>query len=248
MFLPTVQGTIRRRLLVNFRVDPDVMAALLPAPFTPKIQAGTAIAGICLIRLEGIRPRHVPESLGLASENAAHRVAVRWNEGAEPREGVFIPRRDTGSHLNHLAGGRVFPGEHHFADFDVSEADDALSISMSSRDGSASLSVRGRVADTLPASSCFASIEEASRFFETGSVGFSVTRKPGELQGLELRTKSWRVEPFAVDDVRSSYFEDVNLFPPGSVVFDHALLMRDVAHEWHAVDDLFVEPRREEAR
>jgi hypothetical protein len=77
MRLPVLQGVIRRRILVNFRVDPGVMQAQLPSRFRPKLHRGHAIAGICLIRLESVRPRFVPRLLGFSSENAAHRVAVR---------------------------------------------------------------------------------------------------------------------------------------------------------------------------
>jgi len=243
VLLPTVHGIIRRRLLVNFRVDPGVMARHLPSPFVPKLHDGHAVAGICLIRLEHIRPRHVPEALGVSSENAAHRVAVRWEGAGDEREAVFIPRRDTDSSFNALVGGRLFPGEHHLSTFRVTEGRDSLGIEMSARDGSVTLSVRGGIASELPKSSCFSSPEEASRFFETGSLGYSVTRRPGELHGLELRTKSWKVEPFAVDEVRSTFFENETSFPPGSVAFDHALIMRNVEHEWNGADDLFVEPR-----
>ena len=115
MRLPTVAGVIRRRLLLNFRVDPDVIAKQLPAPFVPKLHKGHAVAGICLIRLEHIRPLGIPRVLGFSSENAAHRIAVQWQAGGVPQEGVFIPRRDSDSWINQLAGGRVFPGEHHAA-------------------------------------------------------------------------------------------------------------------------------------
>jgi uncharacterized protein YqjF (DUF2071 family) len=122
MKFPVIQGIIRRRILVNFRVDPEIIQPQLPKGFQPKLYAGQAIAGICLIRLEEIRPRFLPAPLGVTSENAAHRIAIRWRDGSgDPREGVFIPRRDTSSYLNHLAGGRLFPGEHHRADFTVSD-------------------------------------------------------------------------------------------------------------------------------
>ena len=126
MRFPKVHGVIRRRLLVNFRVDPAVLQRQMPSPFRPKLHDGQAIAGVCLIRLEEIRPKRVPRALGLASENAAHRMAVVWDENGSLREGVFIPRRDTGSLISHLAGGRVFPGEHHRATFDVEEAGDRI--------------------------------------------------------------------------------------------------------------------------
>ncbi len=56
MRLPVIRGVIDRRILVNYRVDPDVMARIVPSPFRPQIVGGYAIAGICLIRLRRIRP------------------------------------------------------------------------------------------------------------------------------------------------------------------------------------------------
>jgi len=38
MRLPTIQGVIRRRILVNFRADPGVIQSQLPARFRPKLQ------------------------------------------------------------------------------------------------------------------------------------------------------------------------------------------------------------------
>jgi uncharacterized protein DUF2071 len=240
MGLPVIQGVIRRRILVNFRVDPRVMQVQLPPRFRPKLHEGNAIAGICLIRLEAVRPRLVPEFLGLSSENAAHRIAVRWQaEGAE-KEGVFIPRRDTGSVMNQLAGGRLFPGEHHRARFTVREGSDSIDLSMQSNDREVSVRVRGSLGGQLPSSSCFSSLAEASGFFEPGSLGYSVTSEAGRLDGIELRTHSWRVEPLQVEEVHSSYFSDEARFPKGSVEFDCALLMRNVGHEWHGAEDLYV--------
>ena len=240
MRLPVIQGVIQRRILVNFRVDPAVMQALLPSRFLPKLQEGHAIAGICLIRLDSIRPRFVPPLIGLSSENAAHRVAVRWQAAGAERAGVFIPRRDTGSALNHLAGGRLFPGEHHRARFTVQEDSASIALSMQSDDQKVSVRFRGRPGGSLPRSSCFASLAEASGFFEPGSVGYSMTRDAGRLDGIKLRTHAWRVEPLQVEEVYSSYFSDDARFPKGSVEFDCALLMRNLGHEWHSVEDLYV--------
>jgi uncharacterized protein YqjF (DUF2071 family) len=121
-------GLIRRRVLVNFRVDPVVIQRQLPSKFRPKFQNGSAVAGVCLIRLENIRPKLVPKGFGFSSENAAHRIAVTWEDETGPHEGVYIPRRDTASLINHLAGGRLFPGEHHRARFRVEEHDNDLYI------------------------------------------------------------------------------------------------------------------------
>lgn len=240
MRLPTIQGIIRRRILANFRIDPEVMQQHIPARFRPKLHEGFAVAGICLIRLEHIRPRLMPKVVGLNSENAAHRVAVLWDEGGATREGVFISRRDTSSQLNHLLGGRIFPGEHHQASFSVAESGSKIRFAMKSADALVAVEIEGETATALPSSSIFPSVAAASSFFEGGSLGYSVTSDPDRLDGLKLETKEWRVEPLQTSRVYSSYFLDEAKFPPGSIEFDHALIMRNVAHEWHSADDLYV--------
>ncbi len=240
MRLPVIQGIIRRRILANFRVDPETIQREIPARFQPKLQSGFAVAGICLIRLEHIRPRSLPEIIGLNSENAAHRVAVTWDEDGATREGVFISRRDTGSEISHLLGGRIFPGEHHHAYFSVSESESEITLSMKSDDAAVTLEIAGSIAQELPAKSVFSSLADASSFFEGGSVGYSVTSDPGRLDGLKLETKEWRVEPLEVKRIYSSYFSDETKFPKGTVEFDHALIMRNIQHEWHSADDLYV--------
>jgi uncharacterized protein YqjF (DUF2071 family) len=238
---PVLRGRIARRILLNFRVDPGVMARALPATVSPSLVAGHAIAGVCLIRLEGVRPRGLPSAIGIDSENAAHRVAVRvgGEAGGPARDAVYIFRRDTGSRLNHFAGGRIFPGEHHLARFDVRDDGEHVAIDIASEDGTG-VRLRARPADALPAGSCFGSLDEASRFFERGCVGYSVTGDPGRLDGLRLETDGWAVRPLAVDEAFSSIFADPSRFPPGSVTLDCALLMRDVEHSWDPEPDLLV--------
>lgn len=238
MKLPAIRGVIDRRILVNFQVDPEVLSKFLPAPFSPQLVSGSGIAGVCLIRLKEIRPRLVPSRFGVSSENAAHRIAVEWSSHGQVQEGVYIPRRDTTSRLNIFLGGRLFPGFHHPADFEVEEADGSYSVALRSKDGQVRLEVAGRVASELPADSVFSSLEEASGFFERGAVGYSATPDPGRFDGLELRSLSWRVHPLAVERVYSSFFSDEEIFPKGSVRFDCALLMQGIEHEWHAREPL----------
>lgn len=240
MQVPVVQGIIERRILVNFRVDPAALAAVVPPPFRPKLVDGSAIAGICLTRLAAIRPRVLPASFGVASENAAHRIAVEWGSGPHTREGVYIPRRDSSSRLNRLLGGRLFPGMHHLAHFEVQESGDNYHVEMRSRDGATQVLVDGRVSSTLPSGSVFRSLPDASAFFERGALGYSATGRAGIYDGLELHSFGWRVEPLTITAVRSSFFEDASRFPRGAVEFDCALLMRNIQHEWRAREQLCV--------
>jgi len=238
MQLPVIQGVIDRRILINYHVDPEVIARVLPAPFHPKIINGSSIAGVCLIRLKNERPLFVPPFLGFDSENAAHRIAVTWDENGRQREGVYVPRRDTSSRFNALAGGRLFPGLQHHAKFQVRESADRLEISLQSDDSQTRLSTAGGLATKLSDCSIFSSLSEASSFFEAGSIGYSATESPSRFDGIELCCRSWSVEPLDMDHVQSSFFEDRSKFPKGSIDFDCALLMRNIEHEWRGRENL----------
>jgi hypothetical protein len=233
MPIPVVRGVIDRRILLNFRVDPKVLSRILPDPFRPKLVHGAGMAGVCLIRLRQIRPKFVPAFLGVSSENAAHRIAVEWEQNGQQREGVFIPRRDTSSWLNTIVGGTLFPGLHHHSQFQVHEHDDHYRIVLDSDDRQTHLLVEAHVSAEFQADSIFGSLQEASAFFERGSLGYSLTNQGGAFDGLELRSRNWQVTPLTIEHVESSFFEDRSLFPVGSVVFDSALLMLGIDHEWH---------------
>jgi hypothetical protein len=240
MRVPNVHGVIRRRLLVNFRVDAGVAQRQLPAPFRPKLHDGFAVGGICLIRLEDIRPRRFPRMLGVSSENAAHRFAVTWSDADGEHEGVYIPRRDSGSLINQLAGGRLFPGEHRRAKFEVNERGDDVTLTMRSTDGEVSVDVAATVVPDFPSGSIFASLEEASSFFEPGALGYSATAGGHKLDGIILRTKRWEVQPLRVERVASTYFSDVSRFPAGTIQFDCALIMRNIEHDWSSAAPMYV--------
>ncbi len=122
--------------------------------------------------------------------------------------GVFIPRRDTDSVFNQLVGGKVFPGEHHAARFRVEAYGERINFEVKSKDGEVAVEIRGRVAAELPAASGFGTLAEASKFFEPGSLGYSVTGDAARLDGLTLKTKTWKVEALDVEHVFSSYFAD----------------------------------------
>jgi hypothetical protein len=195
-----------------------------------------------LIRLEQIRPTFIGLRMGASSENAAHRVAVvRPGGGDHPDEGVYIPQRHTNSWLVLALGGRLFPGHHQRARFDVNDDGSQVELSMRSIDGSTQVLVCGKQVEGLPAGSAFPSVQAASTFFKGGAIGYSATSNATRLEGLKLVTPDWRVAPLQVTEVHSSWFADSERFPRGSVEFDCALVMRDISHRWLGQPDLYVE-------
>ncbi|MGW2435945.1 DUF2071 domain-containing protein [Streptomyces goshikiensis] len=238
MRAPRLASVIERRLLVNYRVDPDTVARLLPDGLRPQLVRGHAVAGICLLRLGSVRPAWAPAAAGLRSENAAHRISVERDGADGVESGVYIPRRDTASLVNRWAGGRVFPGEHGRADFTVRETEDTVRVAFATRDGSTEVDVTAEVTDSLEGSLLFSGLEEASAFFRDGSEGWSATRSGRSLDGMRLETDAWRVEPARITSARSSFFDDPERFPPGTAELDSVLVMRDVPVRWQPLPEL----------
>ncbi|WP_164835790.1 DUF2071 domain-containing protein [Actinacidiphila soli] len=229
---PRLSSVIERRLLVNYRLAPDAAAHLLPEPLRPQLVHGYAVAGICLLRLGNVRPAWAPKAFGLRSENAAHRIAVEWDGPDGVETGVYIPRRDTASRLNAWAGGRIFPGEHGRADFEVHETPDRVRVAYATWDGATQVDVTVELSDELRGSELFADLAAASRFFRGGARGFSATRSGRHLDGMELHTDAWHVEAGRVRSAASSFFDAPDRFPLGSATLDCALVMRNVPANW----------------
>jgi len=235
MKIPKIKGVIDRRILINYQIDKEVLENYLPKPFKPKLVNGKGIAGICLIRLKEIRPTGFPKQLGVGSENGAHRIAVEWTENGERKEGVYVPRRDTSSRLNALAGGTIFPGINHLAEFTVNEKEGNYEVGFVSEDKT-SLSIKAKETETWNTKSVFENLQCVSDFFEAGSVGYSPDKN--DYDGLELKAYNWKVSLLEVEQVRSSFFENEAIFPKGSVIFDNALLMKDIEHEWIGLEQI----------
>jgi hypothetical protein len=237
MYVPELQGVIARRLLLNYRVSPEVLERLLPEPFRPKLYRGYGIAGVCLIRFRQLRPRGLPAVCGFSSENAAFRVAVCWRENGRDRDGVFIWKRLTNSRCNAWLGGWLFPTVLRYARFRVSETSSRLTISVS-ESGDEDLRVVAERVQQWQGNSVFAHLQEAAEFFWQGAMGYSPGLEPGRYEGIELHCPRWEVEPLRLLEARCRFYEAPSRFPAGSIVLDSALLMRAKEHSWQSLPSI----------
>jgi uncharacterized protein YqjF (DUF2071 family) len=232
MRTPIFCGVIKRRFVLNYRADAKVVKRLLPAPFYPKLYHGYAIVGVCLVRLESLRPRGLPSWLGVNSENAVHRIASAWIDSKGiSREGIYVARRDTDLWLSTILKGKLFSEGYHRARFGIEESVGHVDFMCRSLDKTIEVRFSGDDALQLPASSCFKSLQED--FFRRANAGGWLMEDSDSLQGIALEAKEWKVRPFRISRVSNSFFDDLDRFPLGSIEFDHALVMRDIAHAWN---------------
>jgi Uncharacterized conserved protein (COG2071) len=231
MITDKIDCTIERRLLVNYRIDPEFAATQLPAGFRPQLVSGWAVGGVCFIRLRGTRPHHAPGQFGLSSENVAHRFAVEHDDDQGTHVGVYVPRRDTNSLIASISGGKAFPGRYHLARFEVHEERSLVHIRVSSRDKVVELEVDAHPADQL-GGSLFSSIDAAMEFFRNGCLGWSPSHRGELLDAVRLDSQKWQARPIAVDHMSSSLFDNREVFPSGTCTLDSALLMENLPATW----------------
>ena len=221
-------GKINHRILLNYRIEPQVAQSVLPKEFKPKLINGFAIGGICQVSLSDMRPNGLPVITGTNSHNAAHRIAVISPAG----EGVYIPRRDTNSILNSISGGRIFPGIYMKSNFKVITDGRRYKVNIRDTYGNTIMNIECSISEKLNQSSVFEDIDEISDFFKYGNIGWSPKKQNGEFDVIELKTVGWQMEPLRVNDQFSAYFNDETIFPKGSVTFDSAMIMRNLEHSW----------------
>lgn len=220
--VPGVRAHLRRRLLVSYRLDPDVARTLLPTPLRPQLVNGQALAGVCVLGLDRIRPRWAPVRVGLRSENAAHRLAVEWDDGDQIRTGVYILERHSSAWHPVLFGGRLFPGVHRRARFTADESGERYAMTMDAAGEhlDADVEVGGPWVSSL-----FGSLEEASAFYRSGRIGWSLGHDKVTLESVALAADEWVVEAALIRSVHSSFFDGL---PAGTAELDHVLVMRDL--------------------
>ncbi len=216
-----VQAHLRRRLLINYRLDAEYASTLLPQTLRPQLVDGSAVAGVCLVGLERVSP--VSNRLGgIRSENAAHRIAVEWDEQGRTVQGVFIFERHSSSLPSVLLGGRAFPGVHRRARFTTLDTDDRHRVSMRSRDQR--LDVDVQLSDDWQ-STLFPSLQVASDFTRAGRIGWSRGHDQTTLEPVALTASEWSMQSAEVREIRSTFFESM---PAGVATLDGALVMRNL--------------------
>lgn len=222
VMIRSVRAHLRRRLLVSYRLDPEVAVSLLPSGFRPQIVRGSALAGVCVLGLESIRPTWIRRRIGLRSENAAHRIAVEWDGESGVETGVFIVERHSSAWHPVLFGGRFFPGVHRRARFTTDESGDRYAMTMDAGDHSltADVEVGGEWS-----SSFFDSVDAASAFYRAGRIGWSLGHDGQSVEPVALAAEGWSVEGARLRALTSSFFDGL---PAGSAEFDSVVVMRDL--------------------
>ncbi len=230
--LTTLRAQVRHRLLLSYRVEPSVAQGFVPAPLRPQLVEGFAVAGVCVIALENVRPGWVRPALGLRTTNVAHRIAVEWDEDGRVLSGVYVPHRHSSGAIPALLGGIVFPGAQTRAHVSIEASSERLRATLRHADETMDATV---TPSRQFSSALFPTAEAASEFHRRGVTGWSPRRNGRGLESVRLTSEAWSARGARIEEVRSTFFDRL---PAGSAVPDSALVMSDVPFLWRSGADL----------
>ncbi|MCP3167912.1 DUF2071 domain-containing protein [Myxococcus qinghaiensis] len=95
-WLTQVQTHWVEAVSLNYAVDAERLARLLPAPLVPELHRGTAWVQVLMSSLRDMRPQGVSPLLGVCFYQVSYRAAVRYrNARGEWRRGGYFVRSET---------------------------------------------------------------------------------------------------------------------------------------------------------
>ena len=105
-----------------------------------------------------------------------------------------------------------------------------MQVAVQSNDGAMDFRIKARESDRMSAESIFDSLDGASAYFKASTCGCSPNQE--RYDQLELKPHNWNFSPLDIEHLEASWFECETRFPTGTIEFDSAFIMRDIAHEW----------------
>jgi len=174
----TMVGTLDRCWLFTFQTPESEAIRLLPDPLRPVTRAGLAFWNIVVSHVRAMRPKGMPQWLGVSYWHVAYRLYASFvTPGGETMEGLWFARSECDSRLMALAGNLATDYRFHTARITVDQDDAAVGIEIGSSDARSSARICRAAEPALPPCSAFGSIEEAASFLKYKPFGLSVDKR-----------------------------------------------------------------------
>jgi uncharacterized protein YqjF (DUF2071 family) len=229
-----VQTVFRRCLLVNFAVDPDELASVLPAHVEPDVVGGEAYLSVVVGEMENMRPAGVPRLLGFTYDQIVYRAVVRCGD----ERGVHFLRSDADSRTMTALGNLMSFFRFHRSDIVVRARDgfldlDVVTTSPVGADIHATYSI-GSPAAALPSSSAFDSLDQAKAWLVELFAAFHHTPGNDWIDVVRIKRGEWDLR--VVTDERATYDFMHAGHPFTKARLDSVLLAGDVPYHWYRLE------------
>jgi uncharacterized protein YqjF (DUF2071 family) len=231
---PVPMRTIFRHcILANFAIRPDTLASRLPAHLQPVVHDGWSFLSVVIAEMESMRPSFLPAAFGITYSQVVYRAVVCY--GTE--RGVHFLRSDADNGLMVAAGNALTFFRFHRSDMAWSRNEAAIRFRLVPRsgekariDGDYDLRSSGTA---MPASSRFASLDEAQHVLTELYVAFGRQRSDGMVEAVRIQRNPWRSTVVAD---RSAVYEAMSsglLFRVGEAELDSCFYVEQMNYHWH---------------
>jgi uncharacterized protein YqjF (DUF2071 family) len=225
-----MQGMVRRRFLINYPVEPSLLAPFVPPGGELSLHQGKAWLSDCFVHITGMRPTGVPQALGVSFHYLIHRTRARlpFPDGKK-REAVLVldPTIDSRLLATFGAAATGVPFKRRPIEF----VTDGSAWRLGVRDGKDLIfeaMIRGSSFGTdMPTNSPFSSLSQADEFLLGVSYGGSWNPEAGTLHVLAETHEPWRAQVGTCDTRRNAFLEGLGIESPRA---DHVITMVDCPH------------------
>jgi uncharacterized protein YqjF (DUF2071 family) len=238
-WLTAVQTCWIDALSINYRVAPEALAPLLPAPLEPEIHKGHGWVQVLVSSLRDMRPPGMPALFGQCFYQASYRAAVRYRgpDGDWRRGGYFV-RSETNHPVMRAVGNAL--AEFKFHDFGAADMvmlreGDRLTVGVDPEpefpDGRLVSVVDTRPREAPPATSCWSSLDELHEPLVECYDALGVDAELGHLYILTIDRDPWNARFVQPKNVYSEYF-DTGPLGEGAAELDSVLHLAQCRYRW----------------
>jgi len=239
-FLTTVQTCWVEAVSINYAVDPQALAGLLPAPLEPEIHRGTGWVQVLMSSLRDMRPQGVLSLFGVCFYQVSYRAAVRYRSlgGGWHRGGYFV-RSQTNHEVMRAVGNAL--REFKFHDFGAAEmtmlrAGDRLTVGVEpdlpGQDGKLLGIFDTRPLPEPPRGSVWSSVDELHTPLVECYDAFGVDADQGYIYVLTIDRAPWDPQFVTPEQLYCEYFDSGPL-GRGAARFDSVLhVPRECPYRW----------------
>jgi uncharacterized protein YqjF (DUF2071 family) len=226
-------------LSINYRVEPDALAALLPAPLEPERHKGHAWVQVLVSSLRDLRPEGVPALFGQCFYQVSYRAAVQYRapSGTVHRGGYFV-RSETNHPVMRAIGNALAEFRFHefgAADMVMLREGERLTVGVDPElefpDGRLVSVVDTRPLPGPPPGSSWSSLDELHGPLIECYDAFGVDAAGGHLYVLTIDRDPWQARFVRPESLYSEYF-DRGALGGGVAELDSVLHLTECRYRW----------------
>jgi uncharacterized protein YqjF (DUF2071 family) len=229
---PVPMTTVFRRcLLANYAISPEALAAALPAPLVPDLEAGSAWLSVVIADMIRMRPAGVPAALGVSCRQVVYRAVVRCG----PDRGVYFLRSDTDSRIMNLGGNLLSFFRFHYAPVSWACDRDGERVRVLSGDGSADIDLALGPAESAgpSASSVFPSLADAKEHLVNLFTAFCPQDGRGRVDVVRIERADWEISVLPVLRAHCAFLDGAGPIAAGTARLESVFSVSNLPYYWH---------------